>query len=273
EFRAPHHIAPFFDMSIFLSDWLDGVLLHLLLAIGLAVSAYRSRAPDRKFEIWLAGLNGYILLALMVAYLDRDTHVVAILYLFRPSSLILLLSSLWLAKRVLSSSFPPLRVAAPFLLAAWLGSNFSVVAFAASKLVYGHQPLASMLSPAESDLIAWIDAHTISDSVIVIQPVADDQFMGEGNGVWAGMERLLNRPTLVNFKFVPTDKADLKNWYQLTLWRRTLFAGDCSVIHDYPVDYLITRDTRTRQQLSACVAPVWRGGELSILQVEPEPGL
>lgn len=266
-FRNPHHIAPFADSGVFFATWLPGFVLHGLLAAGIGLSAYWSRLDNRSFAIWVAGLNAYVVLAGIIAFLDRETHVLAMFYMFRPSALILLLSMLWVSKHLLSPTRSYLRYLAVAAAAIWMGMHAAVFSYAATFLIRGHLPLASMLTPAESDLVEWVGTQTPTGSVIVIQPLSGDRFLGEGSGVWSGMERLLNRPTLVNYKFVPTDKPNMLKWYQLLQWRDAVFAGDCSSIDAYSVDYLIIREAANEPSLAACTDLVWRSGELAVLQV------
>ncbi|MEM7329159.1 MAG: hypothetical protein AAF437_10485 [Pseudomonadota bacterium] len=273
EYRVPHHIAPFVQARTFYADWLGGLVLHAVLAATFTVQACRSGAAARPISIWIAGLNGYILGAALIAFLDRNTHTLSILYLFRPSGLILLLTLLSASKWAIHAAGPALRGISQIALIAWLSVHFGLFSYAASYLFRGHQPLVAMLTPTEADMVEWVKAHTSPDAVVVIEPLSEQRFLGEGDGVWAGMERLLNRPTLVNFKFNPTDKSDLHRWYILLQWRQALFSGECALIHAQPVDYLIVRQAETEARLTACTKSVWRGDGLSILRPYPDAAL
>ncbi|MEO1189156.1 MAG: DUF6798 domain-containing protein, partial [Pseudomonadota bacterium] len=269
EFRVPHHTAPYVETSIFFADWFGGFVLHAATASLFALWARRQTGFQASVSMWLAGLNAYILLAAVIAYFDRDTHALALFYLFRPSGLILLLSILWglagcagLIKRWRSETV--------------LGSMFVALILVANpaidsvtRVLHGPAPLASAATPKQTEMIDWIKQHTEPDAVILMEPVPSAQFMGEAAGIWVGMERLLERPTLVNFKFVPTAKADLARWYALILWRQALFDGACDRITEYQVDYLITRTADSPTRLSACARVVWQGEENMVLAVLP----
>ncbi|MEL7033596.1 MAG: hypothetical protein AAGL97_09640 [Pseudomonadota bacterium] len=269
EFRVPHHTAPYVETRLFFADWFWGFVLHAAIAGLFALWARRQSGSQATLSLWLAGLNAYILLAALIAYLDRDTHALALFYLFRPSGLILLLSILWglatgieLIKRwrtetVLGALFVALiLVATPAL-------------HSAARVVQGPAPLASTATPAQADMIEWVKQNTEADAVIVMEPVPTMRFMGEAVGIWVGMERLLERPTLVNFKFVPTAKADLARWYALILWRQALFEGACDRITEYRVDYLITRTAGSPDVLSDCTRIIWQSDENMVLAVWP----
>jgi len=268
EVRAPHHIAPFVDGSIFIAKWLPGLVGHASFALVAWFWLTRSNEQDKSLATWVAGLNLYILAAMLLAFLDRETHVLSMFYMFRPSALILLLSLIWVISRLLSPIWLNSKrrlgsICLMIIVVGYLPSTIRSV----EQTMNGHLPLASMLSTSEADMVDWIEAHTSTDSIVMIEPLNDLPFKGEGMGAWAGMERLLQRPTLVNYKFVPTDKADLLRWSELLQWRQSVFDGNCTAIDDYPVAYLITRTAESIERLRACTELVWRGEQTAVLQV------
>ena len=271
EFRAPHHMAPFVDRSVFFSDWLSGLVLHGVVGVFWLLSARRGNQIERNISIWIATLNLYVLIAALIAYFDRHTHAFAWFYLFRPSALILLLSLLWGGAQMISPALTRRPAAFLLVLVALLSSVWSASASAAMRVIQGPVPLSAMLTPEETEMVTWIRKFSDSEHIVLIEPSPlADYLDGEGGGQWAGIERLIERPTLVNFKFVPTAKADLARWYDLLLWREAVFAGGCARIYDYPVHYLITRARDSVERLSACADIVWQGETNAILGVRPK---
>ena len=270
EVRAPHHIAPFVDGSIFIAKWLPGILAHSGIVLVVWLWIIRSDERDKSLAKWVGGLNLYILVAMFLAFLDRETHFLAMFYMFRPSALILLLSLIWGASRLLSPIWLNRKKRlGPICLMIVVVGYVPPTIRSVAQTMNGHLPLASMLSTSEADMVNWIKEHTATDAIVMIEPLNDQPFKGEGIGQWAGMERLLQRPTLVNYKFVPTDKADLSRWYHLLEWRQSVFDGNCAVIEEYPVAYLMTRTAESIDRLSACTEQVWQGEQIAILQVTP----
>ena len=267
QYRAPHHIAPYVEIGTFFVDWFWGFVLHGVAAGLFALSARRQSGVQASVSLWLAGLNAYVILAALIAFLDRETHALALFYLFRPSGLILLLSILWGLARLFDLIIRWRSEAVLFSVIVALMLIASPAIDGASRVVKGPAPLASVATPAQAEMIDWIRQNTDQAAIIVVEPVPTARFMGEAAGIWVGMERLLERPTLVNFKLVPTAKADLARWYRLILWRQALFDGDCDRIGEHPVDYLITRTDSSPARLSACTDLVWQGEANSVLAV------
>jgi len=267
EIRNPHHIAPFVDGSIFVAKWLPGILAHSAVALGIGLWVIRSQERDKSFSIWVGGLNAYILLVTILAFLDRDTHLFSMFYMFRPSALILLLSLIWGITRLLrpvgNNNNGLVAIGLVIIVGVYLPLSIRTIAQA----THGGLPLASMLSTSEAEMVDWIGENTSPGSIVMLEPLNDRPFKGEGFGAWVGMERLMGRPTLVNYKFVPTDKADLLRWYQLLQWRQSVFDGNCAALQDYPVAYLVARTKGSIGRLKACTELVWRGDNNAILQV------
>lgn len=273
DFRHPHHLSPFTDFDVFWRLWSGGFLIHGLFSLGLGAWVMRSSARDNTLAIWLCGLNAYMIAMMVLAFLDRETHLLSMFFIFRPGALTLLLTLIWCSDQLVRVLNVPDRGRINALsLALVLAVCSPSIVSAISRYIHGPILLETRLSLSEAQMVTWIRSNTSSDSVWAIEPVPNaDFFRGEGSGQWAGMERLIERPTLVNFKFVPTAKADLARWYNLLFWREAVFAGACERIDAYPVDYLITRTVSGIERLRACTRVVWQGERNAILVVLPAP--
>jgi len=120
-----------------------------------------------------------------------------------------------------------------------------------------------MLTPNERELVAWLRGNTAPDATVVIEPTAQTDWTVP----WLAFERLIDRPTLVNFKFVPTQKADIARWYRLVRWRKAVFEGDCGKILQQPADYLVTLNVATLTRLAVCGDIVWTSGTYGVVRV------
>src|SRR5215831_5269888 len=90
--RAPWHAAPFVNRDSFLTSWLPGcVLAGGMLAGALAIAGTAMEPRLRATARWLVLLLAYLFAALALSYLDRRTGILGKFYLFRPSSLVLLI--------------------------------------------------------------------------------------------------------------------------------------------------------------------------------------
>ncbi|MEL7108151.1 MAG: hypothetical protein AAGL99_02700 [Pseudomonadota bacterium] len=269
DFRHPHHLSPFLDMDVFLSSWLPGLLLHGVFALAILAWVRLTKEQNPAFSLWLCGLNGYMLLITGLAYLDRETHLISMFFVFRPGSLILLLTLVWGLSRIFEvTSILRSRQVVSLGLAAVLILCADSIAAAMARYAHGPLQLAESLTTSQSKMVQWVHTHTDEQAVIVIEPLPEAGFFrGERELQWVGMERLLKRPTLVNFKLVPTDKADLARWYNLLHWREAVFAGNCDRLSEHPIHYLMARTPESVERLNRCAHLVWQGEDTAILRV------
>ncbi|HLJ62720.1 MAG TPA: DUF6798 domain-containing protein [Stellaceae bacterium] len=227
--RAPHHLAPFLNANYFLTLWLPGFLLAGAMLAAAFFMAHASEDPRfRRTSLWGALLLGYLFLAVGLSFLDRDTGFWGKFYLFRPASLILLL---WIV-----------------ILLAFL-NELRIRTFTAIKVLAVLFIAPSLLLHAGSELKREIDFHATydrekhalaeflaensgPDAVILIDPALESSFID--------FERITHRPSLVMWKFDPTNDHDLGEWYRRQQFRESLFTQGCAGDLAYPVDFLLT---------------------------------
>lgn len=91
-FRNPHHVAPFASWEIFEKYWLKGFIFLFLLTFTSLFLYYNSvNKNERVFCKFILFLDLYLIFALIISYFDKN-GLLGKFYLFRPSSVILLLT-------------------------------------------------------------------------------------------------------------------------------------------------------------------------------------
>jgi len=226
----------------------------------LSVAFLAIRTTDRRSALLtlVAGLLAYLLLALAISYVDRETGFFGKFYLFRPSSLTLFLALtafVLIARETgaTGNGFAKLRTAAVLILAplfVWQTVKSQVATFATQRYRY----------PDLVELREFVDRHSAPDAVILVDPDADMTFPG------VAMPLLLNRPTLVSYKFVPTDPSDIYRWHDLMSFKRAVFEGACPGPLDPQVDYLLLIDA-SESSAPACGRVVWRSQHFALAEV------
>ena len=186
----------------------------------MAILAWQEHSERRVLARWLLVMYTYLILSFVLSYFDRHTYLLGPLILFRPNSLILLPTILLSA--LAASIRDGARTLAIITLAVGIGFAVPRVASLAHTLWSPQLPLTRMLTPNERELIAWLRGNTPSDATVVIEPTA----LTDWTVPWLAFERLIDRPTLVSFKFNPTQKADIARWYRLVRWRKAVFEGE-----------------------------------------------
>jgi len=257
--RNAWHVAPFASRRDFW-EWTPGVVntLALLLVLGAVESRQRATAPSVVLvsRTALFGL-AYLLGALAAAFLDRHTQVLGKLFLFRPSSLTLLLA----LTTIVALLFAPLSEGAAgvkALVVCALVISFSWVLL--KRNVDSARATASAF-PERDELVAAIVAHTAPGDVVLIEPARD------GDPDYMRLVRELPRPTLVNWKFVPTNPADIVRWQSYMDLRSELFAHGCGTRTSVPVRWLVTLRPGAAAKLTGCGPPVWQKGSVALIPV------
>lgn len=259
-FRNPHHVAPFSGQF---RAWLPGISCMLAAACLLTVLAWQEQSERRVLARWLLLMYMYLILAFVLSYFDRHTYVLGPLILFRPNSLLLLLTlmlgALWLRQALRVDAARILTILA---LAVGIGFAVPRVVSFADTLLSPQLPLSRTLTANEQELVAWLRGNTPPEATVVIEPTPQTDWTVP----WLAFERLIGRPTLISFKFVPTQKADIARWYRLLRWRKAVFEGDCGRLSEYPADYLVTLNVATLKRVAVCGDVVWTSASYGVVR-------
>ena len=257
--REPHHQSPFLSWAYFRDSWLPGYIESAALLLVCIVVARRH--PARRLRVlatWLAGLLAYLFLVLGPKYLDRDSGVLGKFYLFRPSSLILLL---WLMMALAVTMALSAR-------RAWMARAAFLTIIGPAFLYIQSGRLATDLATdvaldAEKRLLAAAVSRTTNrNDVVLIDPEVDMQLLD--------FERRTRRPTLVNWKFAPTNDAELITWYRRMELRQALFDNGCaSDAFAAGISYLLTTPTHASRLAATCGPEVFRVGQWVMLRRPP----
>jgi len=255
--RNPHHVAPFADPAG-LYRWARGVVSTVAMcAFGLYVAQMAPR-PVREFALMLIGLGTYLLLAMVISWGDRHTGWFGKFYLFRPAALTLLLACVTLmlvVRTVQQSGVAQIkRILAFGIVCLFLGQ---IALQFALKVRVG-------LSPRGQETVAAVHALTNPEDVVLIEPLGDTDIK------FANLHRLLDRPTLVSWKFVPTNAGEIRRWWDLMQWREALFRNGCDG-ESIPVQYILVLRPETLPLVSSCGTLTWSNGTQALVQVARRP--
>jgi hypothetical protein len=252
--RIPWHAAPFLGLDSFLAQWLPGcVATAIMLAACVMIARKPQAARWRVTTVWLAGLLAYLLVALAASYLDRESGVLGKFYLFRPAALILLL---WLAFVMAYLAAAGLRGWTAARLAA-LALMAPVFLIGAVDRVQGDRHRAG-LADEKRAVAAVLAERATPGSVVLIDPQID--------GAYLDFERRTGHPSLVAFKFMPTNDPQIVEWYRRMEFRRTLFERGCTGNAAYPVDFLLTTPEHARALAESCGPVVYATDDVALLR-------
>ncbi|HKW52807.1 MAG TPA: hypothetical protein VJO12_03885 [Stellaceae bacterium] len=252
--RAPWHAAPFLDSHSFLTQWLSGcVAAAAMLVVCIAIACRPEAARWKVTTVWLAGLLGYLLVALAASFFDRHTGMLGKLYLFRPAALTLLLWLAFVMAYLATAGVPrwtALRLAA-------LAVLLPIFLMGAVDRVRADRERAALASGKDA-LVAALAERAAPGSVVLIDPQIEWSYLD--------FERRTGHPSLVAFKFMPTNDPQIVEWYRRMEFRRILFEQGCTAGAAYPVDFLLTTPEHAAALTASCGPVVYATDKLALLR-------
>ncbi|HME25266.1 MAG TPA: hypothetical protein VKI44_28720 [Acetobacteraceae bacterium] len=257
--REPHHQSPFLSQIYFRDQWLPGYVMATPMLLACLWVAWRGATRQlRIMAVWLAGLLAYLFLVLLPKFLDRDSGALGKFYLFRPSSLILLLS-LMLAMAVATGMLGRRAWLLRAALLAMIGPVFLYIQggrlgreFVANEALEGPKRL----------LAAEVRRAAAPGEIVLIDPAVEMQFLD--------FERRVGLPALVLWKFAPTNDAELIAWYRRMELRRILFEQGCGTNGDAAnIALLLTTPALASRLAASCGPEAFRVGQWVVLHNRP----
>jgi hypothetical protein len=256
EIRGAEHVAPFRTRWDFWT-WLPGIVVAVSL-LGVLSGLHR-----RKYlpPIGVAAITAlsFLLFALILAFVDRHNQYLGKFYLFRPSSLALFLTISAILVAIRRQCPDEARAVLRLVAAAFI----AVFAWGTLKTQVDIVRSAPAI-PHEQELIAAIDRNSGPKDIVLIEP------FNEMHTDYVRLHRVIPRPTLVAWKFAPTDPADLLRWYDLIQRREHLFAEGCVAPMQPPVQFLLIFRKDTADRMRECGDVIWKRDEVLLMRVRSE---
>ena len=252
--RNAHHVSPFVNPAIF-PHWRRHIA-YLVIALVAFLLIWRRR-PVSALLLPLAGFGlAELVLALAISYLDQDRLALAKLYLFRPSSVTLLL--------MLSAALIAIRSAMPRRFSAFGTWALVLLTLQGLQLEYrrDRELGQSMNVPHQAELIEVVRTSSTANEIVLLDPALDPTLPG------IRLHRLIGRPTVFAQKFVPTAPQDIQRWYSLLQWRDRLFENGCARgTGGVPVKLIVTASRLARERTADCGTLVWQRDDMAVVRV------
>jgi hypothetical protein len=255
--REPWHAAPFVSRLTVASSWLPGCILCGGMLVGaLVIAETATEVRLRATARWVALLLIYLLAALALSYFYRRSGILGKFYLFRPSSLLLLI---WLAMAL--AWLNELVLLRPALLLKLVASALVIPAFLAATFLNLWQDMKTRAKVAS-------DKHTVEeflrgvprlDAVVLIDPEIEHAFLD--------IERTTGRAALIMWEFTPTNDPEILEWYRRMEFRRALFQQGCGANPIYSADYLLTTRDRSGALTRSCGPLVLETDRFALLRL------
>ncbi|MGB7931993.1 MAG: hypothetical protein WCH04_07160 [Gammaproteobacteria bacterium] len=252
----PYHITPFASGHIFFQYWYPGVMASCSFLFAFLLL---NKFADDKLFSFVSLLFFYLLLALLISLIDRNTLFLAKFFLFRPSSLILLLaitSIIMLLESKLNIEGKYIfQITQAAIVLYFLGNLLFPTAYAF------YEDIDNAL-PGQQALIEAIETNSKPGEIVLIEPYR------EMKKPYVGLPRKLPRPTLVSKKFTPNNPLQIERWYELINFRKTFFENGCSQPSRYPIRLLLVFRQQTLEHVKGCGEIVWQMYATSLVRID-----
>ena len=244
--RVPHHIAPFSSLHHLLLEWSTGIVTCVAMTTAFLVLTIRRR--NSALLVFVCWLLLYLCAAVAVSFFDRNTLVFAKFYLFRPSSMTLLLALCVLLSHGFQGSLDTSNITLRLTL------SVVVAVFVWTRVkddVSRYENIQTL--PDLSRIVQTIEKESRPGEIVLIEPRRETDFP------YVGLPRRIPRPTLVSWELAPTNPNDLLRWHDLLEFRRAVFEGRCDNVGEYPVRLLLVFSRDTFDAVKKCGTLVWAG--------------
>lgn len=258
--RAPHHMAPFAN-SESTRIWAKEALNTGCLLLALLILAATTSQMVARIAWFLVLLVGYLIAAYLVSFIDRHTLFLGKFYLFRPSSLILLL--------VIAVVLMALRAGADrrLTLIRYMAFAFFIPLFAADLATSKAREFRETHNVYSQEELDRLNTVLASDPdrqrVVLVEPY--DEYLS----AHVLLHRDLVKPTLVSWKFVPTNPAAIQRWHDLVTYRARVFREGCSAPLRENVGYLLALRDQSANRLRSCGEVVFHSPHFDLIKVDP----
>ncbi len=247
-------VLPFYSLSNFLINWLPGILVHIGLFVGILIL---QRKDNEKLDnlYSLLSVSSLVLIVLLVISFFDVEGVLAKFYPYRYTSLLLFFFILFYIINIHSSSTDQQKnyadisivILLPFLLI-----NLATNAAYEYKEIY-------IKDDNKEKLYKYIEVNTKQNEIVLIQPELEEKFFD--------FERKLSRPTLITFKYIPSSKEGLTEWYKRREFKAQIFEKK-TIDNPYPFSYMLYRNEDTHEYTEGQI--IYKNPEYVLYEVSPK---
>jgi len=245
-------VVPFYSMPSFIVSWLPGVSVYFGLFIAVLLFKQDEDNLSKSIRILIQSSTVILFLLLFGSVFDTD-GIIAKLYPYRFASLLLLIFLIYFALKLkLIDTKSDRNLGLAILVTV-------IPVFVINSMINNAYDFKNIYHKNENKiaLYDYVLDNTTYDEVILIDPELEEEFYD--------LEREINRPSLVTFKYIPSSKEGLIEWYKRREFKSTLFSNGVQGNEQYPFHYLVTSDQEKIEMLQATHKVIFKKGSYVLM--------
>ena len=247
-------VVPFYSLPRFILQWLPGITIYA----GILAALWVSRGLVKNS--FLQRLNTLIVSSIVILFIFLIISVFdtngsfAKYYPYRFTSLLLLLILFYTMSNLRNGDIKSNINIGPVLLIAILPFfviNGGILSF--KEIHFKRQE-----NPAKNELYQYLLANSALNEIILIDPEIEKPLFD--------LERKLNRATLVTFKYIPSSKEGLVEWYKRREFKARVFLSVTEDELQYPYNFVITKGSKNIENLASTHTKIFANADYTVFK-------
>ncbi len=247
-------VLPFYSVPRFILQWLPGITIYIGILIGLWVTRGTQKDVKSKLLYDLIKVSTVMIFVFLLVSAMDSSGSFGKLYPYRFTSLLLLLTLFYACLKLQVSDLKSGANIGPVLLLTLFPFFAMSGAINSVKEIHNHREGR----PAKVELYQFLLDNTTTTDIILIDPKIEEKLHD--------MERKLNRPTLVTFKYITSSKEGLAEWYKRREFKSQIISNSEKIETHYPYNFIITNEPSHVDELSPNHSRVFENGVYTVLR-------
>ncbi|ERL46054.1 serine protease Do protein [Candidatus Micropelagos thuwalensis] len=113
-------------------------------------------------------------------------------------------------------------------------------------------------NPAKAEMYKFLSENSGPEDIILVDPKIEK--------ILFDVERKLNRPTLVTFKYIPSSKEGLVEWYRRLKFKESVFNGKGLNTRQYPYNLVVASNKADTSNLLSSHIKIFANPEYMVFR-------
>ena len=247
-------VLPFYSVPRFILQWLPGITIYIGILIGLWITRETQKDLKSKLLYNLISVSTVMIFVfLMISAMD-DRGSFGKLYPYRFTSLLLLLTLFYACSKLQVSDLKSGANIGPILLLTLFPFFVMNGAITSIKEIHNDREGRSAIV----EMYQFLLDNSSTTDIILVDPKIEEKLHD--------LERKLNRPTLVTFKYIASSKEGLAEWYKRREFKSQVISNSETIGTRYPYHFVITNEPSHIDKLSVNHSRIFENSDYTVLR-------